>query len=275
MLRRTVRILAAVAVVLAPSLAATAHADSTTPTGWVRLAHLSPDTPPVDVYLYAFGGKNAQILLRHVAYGATSPYESLPPGLYLVAMRGAGAADTADPVISTQIQVTAGQAYTVAGLGPAAALTLEVLQDKLDPPAGKASVRLIEASLRDPSVSITAGDTAIATDLRFPAVTDYRTVGGGAWPVRVSTPTAAATSRLTFAPGSTYTLAVLDNGAGAPRLLDLGDASGTTALPQGGVATGLGGTATEGLTARDAQWVALFAAATAGALAAARRLRRR
>ena len=56
--------------------------------GWVRLAHLSPDTPSVDVYLYSFGNPEAKIVLDHVGYGAVSPYQRLSVGRYTVAMRG-------------------------------------------------------------------------------------------------------------------------------------------------------------------------------------------
>ena len=49
-------------------------------TGWIRLAHLSPNTPPVDVYLYSFGGSKAMIVLHHVGYGAVSPYEKVASG---------------------------------------------------------------------------------------------------------------------------------------------------------------------------------------------------
>src|SRR6516162_3174514 len=55
-------------------------------TGWIRLAHLSPNTPPVDVYLYSFGGSKAMIVLHHVGYGAVSPYEQVATGEYTVAM---------------------------------------------------------------------------------------------------------------------------------------------------------------------------------------------
>ena len=66
-----------------PVLAATATAHAATTgaaarsagDGWLRLAHLSPNTPPVDVYLYSFGRSRAMIVLRHVAYGTVSPYE--------------------------------------------------------------------------------------------------------------------------------------------------------------------------------------------------------
>ncbi|HLJ98838.1 MAG TPA: hypothetical protein VKU39_02900, partial [Streptosporangiaceae bacterium] len=42
--------------------------------GWIRLAHLSPNTPAVDVYLYSFGDSSAFFVLKHVGYGAVSPY---------------------------------------------------------------------------------------------------------------------------------------------------------------------------------------------------------
>jgi len=41
--------------------------------GWIQLTHLSPNTPPVDVYLYSFGDAKAMLVLKHVAYGTVSP----------------------------------------------------------------------------------------------------------------------------------------------------------------------------------------------------------
>jgi Domain of unknown function (DUF4397) len=279
-LNRIARVTASAAIasiVLLPASAATAQAASTSQVGWVRLAHLSPNTPPVDVYLYPFGNASAQIVLKHVAYGTASTYESLKPGLYLVAMRAAGAASGSSPVISTEVSVTAGQAYTVAGLGPYSALTLDVLNDQLDVPTGHAGVRVIEASLAAPEVTITAGTDKIATNLHFPSVTGYQTVEPGSWTVKVATQTAAATSKITLASDSTHTFAVLDGNGGVPRLLDLGDAAGAATLPIGGVQTGFGGTADKpaGSGAEtEAVWVTLLALGAGTGLFAAFRLRR-
>jgi len=91
--RKLVMLSAASALLVGmPAAAATAASAATASTGWIRLAHLSPNTPPVDVYLYSFGNSNAQIVLHHVAYGTVSPYEAVTPGQYSVAMRNAGAA---------------------------------------------------------------------------------------------------------------------------------------------------------------------------------------
>ena len=46
-----------------------------------------------------------------------SPYEQVPTGDYTVAMRAAGATATSAPVLSASVDVAAGHAYTVAGLG--------------------------------------------------------------------------------------------------------------------------------------------------------------
>src|SRR5438477_652495 len=103
--------------------AATAHHHGND--GWIRLAHLSPNTPPVDVYLYSFGNSHAMIVLHHVAYGTVSPYEKVKVGEYTVAMRLAGAKASSQPVLSTSVQITAGGAFTVAGMGPAKGLRLQ------------------------------------------------------------------------------------------------------------------------------------------------------
>jgi hypothetical protein len=273
---------AAAALVLIPLAAPDAQAAGTGQVGWVRLAHLSPNTPAVDVYLYPFGDSTAQIVLKHVAYGTASPYESVKPGLYLVAMRAAGASTASNPVISTEVSVVQGQAYTVAGLGPYSALALDVLDDQLDAPSGQSGIRVIEASLQAPEVTVTAGTDDIATNLRFPSVTGYQTVASGNWTVRVATTTASASSQITLASDSTHTFAVLDGADGTPRLLDLGDGVGSAVAPVGGVDTGLGGASKEAAPADpfreqlpgDAVWGALLLVGTGTTLIAANRLRR-
>src|SRR6266516_2126819 len=72
-------------------LVGASSAASASGTGWVRCAHLSPNTPAVDVYLYSFGNPKAAIVLKHVAYGDVSSYMAVASGQYTVAMRGAGA----------------------------------------------------------------------------------------------------------------------------------------------------------------------------------------
>ncbi|MFY9652900.1 DUF4397 domain-containing protein, partial [Trebonia sp.] len=109
--------MAAVALLLGITRVASASTTSSN-TGYVRLAHLSPNTPAVDVYLYSFGDPSAELVLHHVTYGTVSSYQVLAAGEYTVAMRAAGAAASTKPVLSASLTVAPGGAYTVAGLGP-------------------------------------------------------------------------------------------------------------------------------------------------------------
>src|SRR5689334_12757966 len=116
---RHVRRLGAAAAALAAFAAITLNASPAAAAGdgYVRLAHLSPDTPQVDVYLKAEGGGSTEQTFPGVGYGALSQYLRLPAGPYSVAMRKAGADPSTKPVLTTQVTVENGAAYTVAGVG--------------------------------------------------------------------------------------------------------------------------------------------------------------
>ncbi len=266
-------LLAASALLLGIPAAATAYASSaTTGTGWIRLAHLSPNTPAVDVYLYSFGNSNAMIVLHHVAYGTVSPYESVQAGDYSVAMRGAGAPATSQPVLSTSVTISAGHAYTVAGMGPESGLRLQVLDDELTTPPGQARVRVIQASLKEQVVKVSLGSTVLASDLKFASVTPYQTASPGTETVTVSSSGGTATSSVTLAAGTVHTLVVLD-GASGLEVVNLEDASGAGKPPLGGVSTGFGGTAPHG-PGSPVPWLAAIGAGLLLALTGGLRLRR-
>jgi hypothetical protein len=241
--------------------------------GWIQLAHLSPNTPPVDVYLYSFGDPKAMIVLHHVAYGTVSPFEKLTRGEYTVAMRGAGAKPGSPPVLSTTVNVAAGGAYTVAGLGPAKALRLQVLRDRLTTPKGESLVRVIQASLHDHKVTVTAGSQVLARQLAFGNVTSYATARPGTWMVHVSGAAGTATKSVTLSAGTIHTLVVLDGAGGSLMIDNLVDAAGSGIAPQGGAATGLGGTAPVPAPS-PGPWAAAIVAGVLGTAAAVYWLRR-
>ncbi len=266
-------LLATSALLLGIPAAATAYASSaTTGTGWIRLAHLSPNTPAVDVYLYSFGNSNAMIVLHHVAYGTVSPYETVQAGDYSVAMRGAGASATSQPVLSTSVTISAGHAYTVAGMGPESGLRLQVLDDELTTPPGQSLVRVIQASLKEQVVKVTLGSTVLADDLKFASVSSYQPVSPGATTVTVSSSSGDANSSVTLAAGTVHTLVVLD-GASGLEVVNLEDASGSGKPPLGGVSTGFGGTAPHG-PGSPIPWLAAIGAGSLLALTGGLRLRR-
>jgi len=268
-------LLAASALLLGIPAAATASAASATSgTGWIRLAHLSPNTPPVDVYLYSFGNSNAQIVLHHVSYGTVSPYEAVTAGDYSVAMRASGASPSSQPVLSASVTVKADHAYTVAGMGPESGLRLEVLNDQLTTPSGKSLVRVIQASLKEPVVKFhcsCGGD--IAPKASFGSVSDYAPIPPGTWTMTaIVGGTTKASLPVPLGAGTVHTMVVLD-GTNGLEIVDLVDAAGAGQPPVGGVTTGFGGTAGHG-PGSPVPWLALIGAGALITLTGGFRLRR-
>ena len=261
-------ILAALPLLLSGVPAVASASTAATATGWVRLAHFSPNTPAVDVYLYSFGDPTAQLVLHHVGYGAISPYEPLAAGEYTVAMRAAGASAASKPVLSANLTLVPGHAYTVAGVGPASGLRLQVLNDQLTAPSGKALVRIIQASLRQHVVTVTYSGSTLASDLSFASVSAYYTVPPATATVVVTGDGAHATASITPGAGSVYTLVVLD-GAHGLMIDSLLDAAGSGTMPVGAAPAGLGGTVPHGPPS-PLPWLAVIGAGILLAAGAAR-----
>jgi hypothetical protein len=233
-------------------------ATSSTATGWVRCANLSPGNPAVDIYLLAFGNSGNPTVLKHVAYGDVSSYMAVPSGEYTVAMRSVGAPASSPPIVSTNFMVSGGTNYTVASLGPAAARRLEVLKDAMAAPKGQALVRVIQASLKQDQVTITDGGHVLAQQLAFGAVTAYLSVAPGSQNVQFSASGQQTAMSETLAAGSVHTIVVLDSSSGL-KVDTLTDAAGSAADPAGGAATGFGGMAPPA-PAGSAPWLAALAA---------------
>ena len=272
--RRITMLLAASALLLGIPAAATASAASATSgTGWIRLAHLSPNTPAVDVYLYSFGNSNAQIVLHHVAYGTVSPYEVVTAGDYSVAMRASGASPSSQPVLSTSVTVKADHAYTVAGMGPESGLRLQVLDDQLTTPSGKSvdpgHPGLAEAA--DGQVHLRRADDRAQGDVRLREFLhghpgEHLDHGGDRLRRQLRR------GALSMAPGTVHTMVVLD-GTNGLEIVNLVDAAGAGKPPAGGVTTGFGGTAGHG-PGSPVPWLALIGAGALITLTGGFRLRR-
>lgn len=271
MIARTGRLLS-LAILALGLLAGAAPASASAGSGWLRLAHLSPNTPAVDVYLYSFHDSNAMVVVHHVAYGTISGYQKVPAGEYTVAMRGAGAPSSSAPVISTTVNISPGAAYTVAGMGPAKGLRLRVLHDRLTAPKGKVLVRIIQASLKEHRVTIRAGHAVIAPNVPFASVSSYKAVKPGDWSVSATGPTERTSSNIMLAAGTIHTIVVLDD-PGHLYLDDLVDAAGSKVAPGGAPATGFGGTAPRPGHS-ELPWIALAGAGLLVGVAGFRRARK-
>lgn len=245
--RALIRLAVAAALGAGSILLTAAPAPAAQPS-YVRLAHFSPDTPDIDVYLTSFSRPGWKMLMRSVGYGSLSPYQRLDPGLYTVAMRKAGAAAGAPAMISTSVRAVSGGAYTVAGVGPYADLGLTVLRDDLSlPPRDQARVRVLQASAKAKTVAVRAdhGPT-IAASVGFAKTTDYSTVPAGRWTLMISPlgqPNLDVTMPVTLDPGDVYSVLVLDDTGGGLRVETRTDAASGAVMPTGGVETGAGGTA--------------------------------
>jgi hypothetical protein len=265
-------LLVATPVLVLGVIGAASASAATAGTGWVRLAHLSPNTPAVDVYLYSFGDPSAQQVLHHVGYGVVSAYEALAAGEYTVEMRAAGAAASSKPVLSASLDVASGGAYTVAGLGPESGLRLAVLKDQLTTPPGKAEVRVIQASLKQNVVSVTWNGQPAVSDLDFGAVSSYQAVTPGTAALHVAGESETTDSTVTLAAGTVHTIVVLDGSKGLV-LDNFTDAAGSGDAPAGGAATGFGGTAPR--EPSPLPWLSLAGLGLLAAVAGGLGLRRR
>jgi uncharacterized protein DUF4397 len=208
----------------------------------VRVAHFSPDTPGVDVYL---DGKRA---VGNMGFRTVTDYLSVPEGEHQLALRPSGASPTSPAVLTGAATLDGGKAYTVAGLGPRAELHVGVFVDEEQaPPAGKANIRVVQAVVGTTAVDVTLGGGEPAfNDTKFGDATDYRAVAPGNYDISLTDTSGTSLLRSTpleFSPGLTYTLAAIGGGDSPVRVLPVVDLRAAAAAPAGGVATGAGGTA--------------------------------
>jgi uncharacterized protein DUF4397 len=272
------RSLSAIAVLLltgALAFVATPTAGAAT-TSYVRLAHLSPDTPAVDVTVTAFNKPASAQTIKGVKYGDVSSYQRVPTGTYTIAMRPAGADPKTPPVISATLDATDGHAYTVAGLGKFATLALRVLDDDIAlPPAGRAKMRVVNAAPTAGSLTIQRDGVAVINDAAFGQASAYSLVQAGQGKLTLLPKSASDTSlSVTLAPGGVYTVLVLEHDNTLTAQVRL-DAKGAQVVPNGPVETGYGGTAPTGDSPLPTiGFILLLGATIAAATALVRHLRR-
>jgi hypothetical protein len=241
--------LALVLVGAAPPAAAQA-------TGWIRWGNWSPSAPNFDIYLNSFGGSGMTVI-RHVRYGHVSAYRGIPTGQYTVAMRDSGAPATTPPMLSASVQVAPGMAYTIVSMGAPSHLGVQVLKESMTSSPGKALVRIVQESVAQHRVTVNADGRALGGPLQLGSYTGFLALTPGRQAIHATGYSATATRHLLLRANTIHTLVVLDNQGGL-RIHSLQDAVGSQAMPIGGAATGLGGTAPKP-GASAAPWLAIMA----------------
>jgi len=133
------------------------------PEGCLRVAHMSPNAPNVDVYL------NGDAVLENIPFGAVSDYLTVPAAEHEVEITAAGDPDTS--VFSGPVTVAADTDYTVAAIGelgddadqPFEPLVLE--DDNSGVGDDQSRLRVVHASPDAPAVDVTAaGGDAVLFD---------------------------------------------------------------------------------------------------------------
>ncbi|WP_100372150.1 DUF4397 domain-containing protein [Bacillus sp. FJAT-45037] len=144
----------------------------------VRVLHASPDAPAVDVYV------NDDLVLDNVEYKMVSKYLTVPEGTHKVEIYPAGDSETV--VITEQVTVSAGKAYTVAAIGHLESMRLTALADEKEVTDGNTKIRVAHFSPDAPAVDI-ATDTGdvLFPNAAFSAVTEYLELPEGQYNLQI------------------------------------------------------------------------------------------
>src|SRR5215212_5943743 len=218
------------ALLMSLSLAAPALAQGT-PEAQVRVAHLSPDAPNVDV---SVNGEPVAAL-QNVPFGTISPYLPLPAGSQQVTVYPAG--DSSQPVIDTPVELAAGGAYTIGAVG--------LVSDGSLRAQGNSKLRVVHASPDAGPVDVLpAGGAPLVSGLQFPNASSYAQVPAGTYTLNVNAAgtntTAISVPNATVASGGVYSaFAVGTASAGSLQVILVQDNAGAEPLPStGGISPG-------------------------------------
>lgn len=122
--------------------------------GNLRVAHLSPDAPNVDIYV------DGNAVLEDVPFGTFSDYLELEVGEYDIQITAAGDQETV--VFDETVELAEGS-FTAVALGELSEenqpFSVEILEDDLSDPGDQARVRALHAAPDAPNVDITLAST--------------------------------------------------------------------------------------------------------------------
>lgn len=149
----------------------------------LRVAHLSPDAPNVDVYV------DGAIVLTDVPYTTVSGYLAVPAKSQSVEVFVTGT--NMNPVISATLTWLPGEAYTVAATGLVGQNDLSpiaLIDDRTGNPNGDAHVRFVHTSPDAPNVNIRVanGGPILFSDIQFRGIADYIGVGAATYDLEVT-----------------------------------------------------------------------------------------
>ena len=182
-MRRSGRLLAILAVPFLATACSDDDDDNVTGPGGdvgiaqVRVVHLSPDAPAVDVAV------NGEVAVAGAVYLDATDYLPVPAGDVRITVTPAG--QTQPIVIDATVSLGADASYTVAATGFLADIQpLVILDDRS--PSGDANVRFVHTSPDAPAVTVAVSEGPnIFGGVAFREATSYAGVPGGTYDLEV------------------------------------------------------------------------------------------
>lgn len=223
----------------------------------LRVAHVSPDAPPVDVYV------DGERVLADVPFGAVTDYGALLAGRHAIAITPAG--DNETTVFEGNVTLEPRSVVTLFASGEVGEDAAEPFapivfaDDAFTPAEDVSAVSVAHMSPDAPAVDVTVdnGSAVIADNLSFREASQYVSVAPGTYTVEVRTATETndgsviATAEVTVEGGTAYSAVAIgyanaDESAGeeAFRVEVVEDATKTVVLPSAGNGSAAPGTAT-------------------------------
>ncbi len=171
----------------------------------IRVAHFSPDTPNVDIYV------NGEAAITDLAFPSVTDFITLPAGSYEIAVAPAGTSIEEAAIGPAMFDLPADAFLTIAAIGSLEAGTLApaiISGDFSELAEGNARVLVYHGIEDAPAVDVLANGSVLIPGLAFPG-----TLGDNDGIVELDVP------------AGTYDLAVVPSGATEPVVIDL---TGTT-----------------------------------------------
>ncbi|RAK19175.1 uncharacterized protein DUF4397 [Anoxybacillus vitaminiphilus] len=135
----------------------------------VRVFHVSPNAPAVDVYV------NGKKVLQGLKYKQISKYLKVPTGQHRIDIHPSG--QTTSPMLSEMVYILPSLRYTIAAIGNANNLQLLPFFDNPYVSYGETKVRFVHLSPNAPAVDIAVKDgNVLFKNVRYKEVSDYMKV---------------------------------------------------------------------------------------------------
>ncbi len=160
-------LMALVLLAVSPALAQDDMMDSG---AHIRVAHFSPDTPAVDVYI------NGELsAVQGLEFPSVTDWIEVPADTYTIAVSPAGTSVDDAAIGPADLTFEAGSWTTIAAVGSLESGTLApaiIAEDYSEIPEGSVRVGVFHAIEGAPSVDVLAGGSPIVTYLAFPGTQD-------------------------------------------------------------------------------------------------------